>query len=153
MGRALHQAHRRNDRGAEERRRAGVLGRPAVDPRAEGDGRHAVYLNELYRARAEKAGITYIDVWDGFVDEAGRFTLQGPDFEGQTRRLRAGDGVHFTKAGARKLAHYVEREIQRVSLPGSEPVALPASEPQAPTPRAQAGRRRRRGRWPGRRCR
>ena len=77
------------------------------------------YLNDLYRARAEKAGIIYVDVWDGFVDEGGRFTLQGPDFEGQIRRLRAGDGVHFTKAGARKLAHYVEREIRRVMAPGS----------------------------------
>ena len=39
--------------------------------------------------------------------------LQGPDFEGQIRRLRSGDGIYFTKAGARKLAHYVEREILR----------------------------------------
>ncbi|MEA2950755.1 MAG: uncharacterized protein QOJ96_275, partial [Alphaproteobacteria bacterium] len=67
------------------------------------------YLNDLYRARAEKAGIIYVDVWDGFVDESGKFAPQGPDVEGQIRRLRTGDGVHFTKAGARKLAHYVER--------------------------------------------
>ena len=87
------------------------------------------YLNDLYRARAEKAGVNYIDVWDGFVDETGRFIPQGPDFEGQIRRLRTGDGVHFTKAGARKLAHYLEREIRRVMTPGSEPVALPSSEP------------------------
>jgi len=90
------------------------------------------YLNDLYRARVEKAAVSYIDVWDGFVDESGRFIAQGPDFEGQNRRLRAGDGVHFTKAGARKLAHYLEREIRRVLSPGSEPVALPSSEPQAP---------------------
>jgi hypothetical protein len=95
------------------------------------------YLNDLYRARAEKAGISYIDVWDGFVDDSGRFTAQGPDFEGQIRRLRAGDGVHFTKAGARKLAHYLEREIRRVLAPGSEPVALPSSEPQAPATAAR----------------
>src|SRR5262249_42395271 len=25
------------------------------------------YLNDLYRARAQKAGITFVDVWDGFV--------------------------------------------------------------------------------------
>ncbi len=71
------------------------------------------YLNDLYRARAEKAGIVYVDVWDGFVDEAGKFTTRGPDFEGQVRSLRAGDGVHFTKYGARKIAHYVERELRR----------------------------------------
>jgi hypothetical protein len=90
------------------------------------------YLNDLYRARVEKAGVNYIDVWDGFVDDSGRFIPQGADFEGQTRRLRAGDGVHFTRAGARKLAHYLEREIRRIMMPGSEPVALPSSEPQAP---------------------
>src|SRR5262249_21020563 len=73
----------------------------------------AVYLNDLYRARAEKAGIVYVDIWDGFVDENGKFTYYGPDFEGQNRRLRSDDGVHFTKNGARKLAHYVEREIRR----------------------------------------
>jgi hypothetical protein len=87
-----------------------------------------VYLNDLYRNRAEKAGIVYVDIWDGFVDETGNFVPQGPDFEGQIRRLRAGDGVHFTKAGARKLAHYVEREIRRVMLARGAPVAMPVPE-------------------------
>jgi hypothetical protein len=94
------------------------------------------YLNELFKTRAEKAGITYIDIWDGFVDDANRFTLQGPDFEGQTRRLRTSDGVHFTRFGARKLAHYVEREIRRSSTRGALAVALPSSEPQQPAPGA-----------------
>jgi len=71
------------------------------------------FLNDLYRSRADKAGIVYVDIWDGFVDEDGRFAQSGPDFEGQTRRLRAGDGVYFTQAGARKLAHFVERVIER----------------------------------------
>jgi len=82
------------------------------------------YLNDLYRARAEKAGAVYVDVWDGFVDEEGKFTTSGPDYEGQVRRLRAGDGVYFTKFGARKLAHYVEREIRRY-MTNRGPIALP----------------------------
>ena len=82
------------------------------------------YLNELYRSRAEKAGIIYVDIWDAFVDEAGRYSPQGPDYEGQIRRLRAGDGVYFTKFGARKLAHYVEREVQRIVGNKGLPVAL-----------------------------
>ncbi len=94
-----------------------------------------VYLNDLYRGRAEKAGVTYIDVWDGFVDEAGNSNHYGPDFEGQTRRLRAGDGLHFTRAGARKLAHYVEREIRRVMLARATPLATPG--PQEPEPDAK----------------
>jgi hypothetical protein len=90
------------------------------------------YLNDLFRSRAEKAGVTYIDTWDGFVDESGRFVMQGPDFEGQIRRLRSGDGTHFTQAGARKLAHYVEREIQRGLMAHATPVSLPAPEEPAP---------------------
>ena len=99
-----------------------------------------VYLNDLYRGRAEKAGVTYVDIWDGFVDDSGNYNNYGPDFEGQTRRLRAGDGTHFTRAGARKLAHYVEREIRRVMLARAAPVAtpLPEPEPEAKAPPAAA---------------
>jgi uncharacterized protein len=90
------------------------------------------YLNNLYRSHAEKAGITFVDVWDGFVDENGNFTTHGPDFEGQIRRLRSPDGVYFTKAGAQKLAHYAEREIQRAMLNHNGPLATPAPEEPAP---------------------
>ncbi len=85
----------------------------------------AVYLNDLFRARAERAGVNYIDVWDGFVDDAGKYSSYGPDYEGQMRRLRSSDGVYFTKYGARKLAHYVEREIRRYMSNRALPVALP----------------------------
>ncbi|HEY1748520.1 MAG TPA: DUF459 domain-containing protein [Xanthobacteraceae bacterium] len=90
------------------------------------------YLDELYRARAEKAGITYVDIWDGFVDEKGQFAMQGPDFEGQTRRLRTYDGVNFTNVGAEKLAHYVAHELRPVLAAPVVPVALPGPEEQAP---------------------
>ena len=86
------------------------------------------YLDELYSERAEKAGIVYVNVWDGFVDDQGRYAAQGPDFEGQTRRLRAGDGEHFTKAGAVKLASYVDRDLRRVLSSPVVPVALPSAE-------------------------
>ena len=91
----LRPAHRCHHRRAQERKCAGVLGRLAAAARSPPTAA-AVYLNELYRARAERAGIIYVDIWDGFVDEAGRYILQGPDFEGQTRRLRSGDGIYFT---------------------------------------------------------
>jgi len=98
------------------------------------------YLNEIYRSRAEKAGITYVDIWDGFVDDGGRFSFQGPDYEGQIRRLRSGDGVYFTKFGARKLALYVEREIQRQLVNHPIPVALPSpADAVAPAANAKPG--------------
>jgi hypothetical protein len=86
------------------------------------------YLDGLYRERAERAGIIYVDIWDGFVDEDGDYAVQGPDFEGQIRRLRTADGVHFTKAGAVKVASYVDRELQRVMPTSVVPVALPGPE-------------------------
>src|SRR5438067_1558794 len=97
-----------------------------------------LFLDSLYREAASKAGITYVDVWDGFVDEAGRFLQKGPDFEGQIRQLRSYDGVYFTKPGARKLAHYVEREITRLLAARSGPIALP-SEPATPDANAVPG--------------
>ena len=109
---------------------------PQRSPRATAD---STYLNELYRQRAEKAGIVYIDVWEGFLDSTGQFAAQGPDFEGQIRRLRSADGVYFTKPGARKLAHYVEREIQRTLANRAVPVALPSVEPVPATPGARPG--------------
>ena len=90
------------------------------------------YLDELYRARADKAGIAYVDIWDGFVDDQGRYVQDGPDFEGQTRRLRTYDGVYFTKAGAEKLGHYVEHDLRRVLSSHVLPVALPGPEEQSP---------------------
>ena len=86
------------------------------------------YLDELYRERAERAGIIYVDTWDGFVDEDGDYAMQGPDFEGQIRRLRTSDGVYFTKAGAVKLASYVDRELKRMMPSYVAPVALPGPE-------------------------
>jgi hypothetical protein len=112
------------------------VGLPVVrGPKATAD---TLFLDSLYRDAAGKAGITYVDVWDGFVDEAGRFLQQGPDFEGQIRRLRSYDGVFFTKAGARKLAHYVEREINRLLAARSAPIALP-TEPATPDANALPG--------------
>jgi len=112
------------------------VGLPAVrGAKATSD---ALFLDSLYREASAKAGITYVDVWDGFVDEAGRFVQQGPDFEGQIRRLRSYDGVYFTKPGARKLAHYVEREITRLLAGRSAPFTLP-TEPLTPDANAQPG--------------
>jgi hypothetical protein len=119
------------------------VGLPAIrGPKSTGDMN---YLDELYRERAEKAGIVYVDIWDGFVDDQGRYALQGPDFEGQTRRLRTADGVHFTKAGAVKLASYVDRELRRAMSNRLAPVVLPGPEqtslakPGAPGPRPSVG--------------
>ena len=112
------------------------VGLPAIrGPKGTSD---MLFLDALYRDAAGKAGITYVDVWDGFVDEAGRFLQKGPDFEGQIRQLRTSDGIFFTRPGARKLAHYVEREVTRLLASRSGPIALPI-EPATPDANAVPG--------------
>jgi hypothetical protein len=115
------------------------VGLPAV--RGAKATQDMLFLDSLYRDAAGKAGITYVDAWDGFVDEAGHFLQQGPDVAGQIRRLRSDDGVFFTKSGARKLAHYAEREITRLLSARSAPIALPANPPDADTRPAQPAAR------------
>ena len=72
-----------------------------------------VGFNRLYRSHVEKYGGEFVDVWDGFVDEAGKFVITGYDMNGQQARLREADGIGMTQAGKRKLAFYVEKFVRR----------------------------------------
>ena len=121
------------------------VGLPAIrGPKATADA----VPQRLYRARAERAGMNLYRRLGRLRRRSRQILEFGPDYEGQMRRLRSSDGVYFTKAGARKLAHYVEREIRRY-MSNRVPVAFPAG-PIGPVP---ARRNRRRARWPGRWCR
>ena len=71
-------------------------------------------FNAIFRERVQKAGMTYVDVWASFLDDADAYDAMGPDIAGQTRRLRSADGVYFTRSGARKLAFFTERELARL---------------------------------------
>jgi uncharacterized protein len=88
--------------------------------KSDRSSKDALALNEMYKEHASKAGAIYVDVWEAFGDDHGAYAASGPDVEGQVVRLRAADGIHFTKAGARKLAHFVEDEIKKV-LDATEP--------------------------------
>ena len=74
----------------------------------------ALRLNTLYRTNVEKLSGEFVDVWDGFVDQDGRFIVTGSDINGQPVRLRGNDGIGFTAPGKRKLAFYVEKSVRRL---------------------------------------
>jgi hypothetical protein len=108
------------------------VGLPPI--RSEGLNAVAVKLNELYKEHAEKAGAHYIDIWDAFADEGGAYNAYGPDINGQNAKLRTADGIHFTKAGARKLAQFLESDIKRAfdaAKPQSDIANLPPDIEQA----------------------
>ncbi len=100
-------------------------------------------LNEIVRVRIGRGlRAVYIDVWEAFTDAQNRYTTNGPSLTGETARLRANDGIHLTRAGARKAAHFVEIELKRL-LDKAEPTpvfAMPyPNDPAATDPALQPG--------------
>ncbi len=71
-------------------------------------------INGIFRTVVGDGGGEFIDIWDGFVDENGKFIYTGSDIKGQQVRLRTKDGIRMTKAGRRKLAFYVEKPVRRL---------------------------------------
>ena len=118
--------------------RAGAVGRPARDPRRQGHVRHAV--PGLAVSRRRRQGRHHL------CRRLGRLCRRSRPLPAKGPRLRRPDppaaqrydGVYFTKPGARKLAHYVDREITRLLAARSGPIALP-SEPATPDPNAAPG--------------
>ena len=90
-------------------------------------------LNEVLRARAARTGAVFVNVWDGFVDEEGKYMGSGPAVDGQRRRLRQTDGARFTRAGSRKLAFFIQKELTRML---AEPVPAVEAPPAADGTRA-----------------
>lgn len=73
----------------------------------------AQMMNDIVRQKAYLNGVKYIDTQAQFADDAGNFSPYGPDLTGKNRLLREGDGITFTAAGNRKLAHFIEQELKR----------------------------------------
>lgn len=71
-------------------------------------------LNDIYKERAAHAGAVYVDIWEAMADEKGQYSAFGPDINGQIVKLRSADGVHFTEAGARSVAHFVAAEVKKL---------------------------------------
>ncbi|MGH6860468.1 MAG: SGNH/GDSL hydrolase family protein [Phyllobacterium sp.] len=105
------------------------VGQPAFKTRSMTDD--VLAFNELYRNATEKAQGSFVDVWDGFVDQSGAFTLSGFDMSGQTARLRNNDGIGLTTAGKRKIAFYVEKPLRQM-LGGATSPDIAAIKPGAP---------------------
>ena len=96
----------------------------------------ATALNDIYRESVRKGGGVYVDIWPGFVNDENKYSPVGPDLEGQVARLRTSDGVHFTKAGSRKAAHFADLELKRLleTRTPSPAVAAVAAVPSGSAP-------------------
>lgn len=94
-------------------------------------------LNALIRDRVTQAGETFVETYESFADGSSGFTATGPDVIGDIVRLRGPDGIHFTPAGQRKLAFFVEKPLRlriqdRLNAAAAQvtaPLAAPPSTP------------------------
>ncbi len=88
-------------------------------------------ISSLQRLAAFSAGAEFVDIYERFVDEDGDYSSYGPDLNGQQVQVRKSDGIHFTKAGADKLAYYVDQSLKRFYRGGT--VSLEVADPLAGT--------------------
>jgi hypothetical protein len=102
----------------------------------------AQMMNDIVRDKAYLNGIKFIDIQAHFADDAGNYTPYGPDITGKQRLLREADGVLFTPAGNRKLAHFVEQEIKRDLSQAKSERAIPLAGNEAEQSRVAALRPR-----------
>ncbi len=81
-------------------------------------------ISSLQRLAAFSAGAEYVDIYERFTDEQGGYVSFGPDLNGVSVQMRKGDGIHFTAAGADKLAFHVNQGLKRFYRGGTVSVAV-----------------------------
>ncbi|EJF93638.1 hypothetical protein MEG_01062 [Bartonella tamiae Th307] len=89
-----------------------------------------IALNYIYKTTVEATGGRFVDIWDGFIDNEGKFALSGYDASGKTARLRANDGINFTSVGKQKLAFYLDKKLEPILNASFEETKKNVSKPQ-----------------------
>lgn len=81
-------------------------------------------ISSIHKAAVSAAGGAWVETYNRYLGEDGGYSVNGPDLNGNIVDMRKGDGIHFSAAGADKLAFYIDRAMGstgggRVSLSGS----------------------------------
>ncbi len=69
-------------------------------------------ISGIQRLAVFGGGAEFVDIYDRFVGEDGKYSSSGPDLNGNRVRMRKDDGIHFSAAGADKLAFYLSQVIK-----------------------------------------
>jgi hypothetical protein len=116
------------------------VGMPIMDPTAGVAGQDM--LNHIYWSEAQsRPWITFVDSWPYFADSNGNYSQQLPSADGTVRGMRQGDGVHWSKWGADRIAwevlevmeEHVDLSAGTVSYPADQ-VAPDDVEPRVEIP-------------------
>ncbi|WP_417584336.1 DUF459 domain-containing protein [Pelagibacterium sp.] len=81
-------------------------------------------ISSIHKAAVGAASGVWVETYDRYLGEDGTYSADGPDLNGNIVEMRKGDGIHFSAAGADKLAFYIDRALGgttggRVSMSGS----------------------------------
>ncbi|SDG74937.1 DUF459 domain-containing protein [Pelagibacterium luteolum] len=88
-------------------------------------GAAMVQISSIHKSAVDAAGANWVETYERYMGENGGYSIDGPDLNGNIVAMRRGDGIHFSAAGADKLAFYVDRALGtgssggRVSASGS----------------------------------
>jgi hypothetical protein len=95
-------------------------------------GKAMIQVNEIQRLAAFSGGAEFLDIYDKFANEDGGYTSRGPDLNGNQVRMRKDDGIHFSSAGADKLAFYLSQSLKNYYRGGGT-VGIEVADPLAGT--------------------
>ena len=81
-------------------------------------------ISALHRLAAFSGGAEFIDIYDRFADQDGKYSAYGPDVNGQNALMRKDDGIHYSAAGSDKLAFYISQSMRNFYRGGQIRVAI-----------------------------
>lgn len=81
-------------------------------------------ISNIQRLAAFSGGAEFLDIYERFLGEDGKYSASGPDVSGQNARMRKDDGIHFSAAGSDKLAFYLSQTISAFYRGGGVSIAV-----------------------------
>ncbi|MGB3339050.1 MAG: DUF459 domain-containing protein [Devosia sp.] len=81
-------------------------------------------ISNIQRLASFSGGAEFLDIYERFLGEDGKYSSHGPDVSGQNARMRKDDGIHFSSAGADKLAFYISQTIRSFYRGGGVTIAV-----------------------------
>ena len=84
-----------------------------LPPMAKGDYSAAMtQISNIQKLASFSGGAEFLDIYERFLGEDGKYSSYGPDVSGQNALMRKDDGIHFSAAGSDKLAFYLSQTIR-----------------------------------------
>lgn len=85
-------------------------------------------ISEIQKLASFSGAAEFLDIFERFATEDGKYTTNGPDLNGNRVRMRKDDGIHFSAAGADKLAFYLSQTL-KLYYRGGGAVGIEVADP------------------------